>query len=288
MTNLKKAGLVAALVLPTIFTATSKSEAAKAVKNEDKAQAVNVRSEAKEADNIVGLINDDSSYEVIEANNGWLKINFDGNEAYVGQYWFDIVEEAKVKNPANFRKDDNLDSEIYQILKKDDVVEVKELADNGFVKVSFEGKEGYVHNTLLELSEEFVNANEKDAPVRAEANTNTQNTQQASASSEAPAQNYQASASQSYSAPQETYSEPAQSSYQVSSSSAKEIIAQRESGGSYNARNGQYIGRYQLSSSYLGGDYSPANQERVADQYVASRYGSWDNALAFWNNNGWY
>ena len=81
---------------------------------------------------------------------------------------------------------------------------------------------------------------------------------------------------------------PAQSAYTGSSSSAKEIIAQRESGGSYSATNGQYIGRYQLSASYLNGDYSPANQERVADQYVAGRYGSWDNALAFWNANGWY
>ena len=59
---------------------------------------------------------------------------------------------------------------------------------------------------------------------------------------------------------------------------AKEWIAARESGGNYGARNGQYIGRYQLSASYLGGDYSPANQERVADQYVASRYGSWSAA----------
>ncbi|MFV5784530.1 peptidoglycan-binding protein LysM, partial [Pediococcus acidilactici] len=30
------------------------------------------------------------------------------------------------------------------------------------------------------------------------------------------------------------------------------------------------------------------NQERVADAYVASRYGSWSAALAFWNANGWY
>lgn len=74
----------------------------------------------------------------------------------------------------------------------------------------------------------------------------------------------------------------------VNNSSAKEIIAQRESGGNYNAQNGRYQGRYQLDASYLNGDYSPANQERVADEYVAGRYGSWDNALAFWNNNGWY
>ena len=69
---------------------------------------------------------------------------------------------------------------------------------------------------------------------------------------------------------------------------AKEWIAARESGGNYGARNGQYIGRYQLSSSYLGGDYSPANQERVADQYVASRYGSWTGAQQFWQSHGWY
>ena len=69
---------------------------------------------------------------------------------------------------------------------------------------------------------------------------------------------------------------------------AKEWIAARESGGNYGARNGQYIGRYQLSASYLVGDYSPANQERVADQYVASRYGSWSAAQSHWLSNGWY
>lgn len=69
---------------------------------------------------------------------------------------------------------------------------------------------------------------------------------------------------------------------------AKEIIAQRESGGSYTAQNGQYYGRYQLTISYLNGDLSPENQERVADAYVLNRYGSWTGALAFWNANGWY
>ncbi|MHA8110577.1 aggregation-promoting factor [Lactobacillaceae bacterium Melli_B4] len=71
-------------------------------------------------------------------------------------------------------------------------------------------------------------------------------------------------------------------------SSAKAWIANRESGGSYTATNGQYVGKYQLSSSYLNGDYSAANQEKVADSYVASRYGSWDAAKAFWQSHGWY
>ena len=76
--------------------------------------------------------------------------------------------------------------------------------------------------------------------------------------------------------------------YTGDSSSAKEWIAQKESGGSYSATNYRYIGRYQLDSSYLGGDHSPENQERVADAYVAGRYGSWEAAQQFWLANGWY
>ena len=93
-------------------------------------------------------------------------------------------------------------------------------------------------------------------------------------------------APKSYSAPRTTTSYT--SSASGSEAAAKAAIAQRESGGSYSARNGQYIGKYQLTNSYLHGDYSAANQERVADQYVSSRYGSWSKALAHSNSYGWY
>ena len=73
-----------------------------------------------------------------------------------------------------------------------------------------------------------------------------------------------------------------------SEAEAKEWIAQKESGGSYRATNGRYIGRYQLTDSYLNGHHSAENQERVADAYVAGRYGSWTAAKNFWLNNGWY
>ena len=128
---------------------------------------------------------------------------------------------------------------------------------------------------------------------------------------QAPKTNYNYNVQRTYSAPvqqQRTYSyapaqkqttqvaQPAQtqattsytSNVSGSEAAAKAWIAGRESGGSYSARNGQYIGKYQLSASYLNGDYSAANQERVADQYVASRYGSWQNAQAHWQANGWY
>ncbi|OFK77715.1 peptidoglycan-binding protein LysM [Streptococcus sp. HMSC034E03] len=87
---------------------------------------------------------------------------------------------------------------------------------------------------------------------------------------------------------EETVTTASTSTVSGSEAEAKEWIAQKESGGSYTATNGRYIGRYQLTDSYLNGDYSAENQERVADAYVAGRYGSWAAAKNFWLNNGWY
>ena len=73
-----------------------------------------------------------------------------------------------------------------------------------------------------------------------------------------------------------------------SEQAARDWIASRESGGSYTAQNGNYYGKYQLSSAYLGGDYSAENQERVANSYMLNRYGSWANAKSHWLQTGWY
>ena len=94
----------------------------------------------------------------------------------------------------------------------------------------------------------------------------------------------QSVASQAPASTQSTYTSTASGS----DAAAKAWIAARESGGSYTAQNGQYYGKYQLSSSYLNGDYSAANQEQVADNYVANRYGSWTAAQQFWQSHGWY
>lgn len=121
----------------------------------------------------------------------------------------------------------------------------------------------------------------------------------------APAQNSQAqrhTPSYQQSAPAQTYRAPrhvpsyrvqnrsVQYSSKVSASANGGLasIAKAESGNSYTARNGQYIGKYQLSASYLHGDYSPANQERVARQYAISRYGSISAAAAFHQAHGWW
>lgn len=75
----------------------------------------------------------------------------------------------------------------------------------------------------------------------------------------------------------------------VDNSSAKEWIANKESGGSYTAANpsGAY-GKYQLMSFNLKYGTSPEGQERAADEYVANRYSTWDEAKSFWQSHGWY
>ena len=166
-----------------------------------------------------------------------------------------------------------------------------------------------------QASAQPAQAQTKQAPVASTQQTTqvqapVQQKQQTAVQAQAPKTNYNYNVQRTYSAPvqQRTYSyapaqkqttqvaQPAQtqattsytSNVSGSEAAAKAWIAGRESGGSYSARNGQYIGKYQLSASYLGGDYSAANQERVADNYVKSRYGSWSNAQSFWQANGWY
>lgn len=128
----------------------------------------------------------------------------------------------------------------------------------------------------------YVKEYAKEAPAQ---QTAPAQQQAAPVQEAAPVQQAQAAPVQQQAAPVQ---ETAPAAAPAATSSAKEWIAQKESGGSYSATNGQYIGRYQLSASYLNGDYSEANQERVADQYVTSRYGSWEGAQAFWQANGWY
>lgn len=125
-----------------------------------------------------------------------------------------------------------------------------------------------------------INANNGDAAVSTQQSAQT--TQQASQQQTTQQQTTQ-QASQ-----QQTMQTTQQAVASSSEQAARDWIASRESGGSYTAQNGNYYGKYQLSSAYLGGDYSAENQERVANSYVLNRYGSWANAKSHWLQNGWY
>ena len=134
-----------------------------------------------------------------------------------------------------------------------------------------------------------INANNGDAAVSTQQSAQT--TQQASQqqmTQQASQQQMTQQASQQQTSQQQTMQTTQQAVASSSEQAARDWIASRESGGSYTAQNGNYYGKYQLSSAYLGGDYSAENQERVADSYVLNRYGSWANAKSHWLQNGWY
>ncbi len=286
MKNLTKYALAAALVIPAVFTTTNKEvKADRLTINKKVADAVNVRESASETNNIIGLIKDENkSYEILDKANGWFKIDFDGKEAYVGTPWFNVTKETEVVSPANFRAEDNLNSEIYEVLDGGVKVEVVEVANNGFVKVKVKGKEGFIYNNLLKsFKEKKEQANNQAAKEVVYYNTDSQDE-----TYEAPAEEYYEE--QTYEAPAEEYYYEEEETYQGDSNWAKEWIAQRESGGSYTAYNpaGGYYGRYQLNPSLVSYGASPAEQEAAADNYVYQRYGSWEAAQNFWANNGWY
>lgn len=127
-----------------------------------------------------------------------------------------------------------------------------------------------------------INANNGDAAVSTQQSAQTTQ-QSAQTTQQAPQQQTTQQAPQ-----QQTMQTTQQAVASSSEQAARDWIASRESGGSYTAQNGNYYGKYQLSSAYLGGDYSAENQERVANSYVLNRYGSWANAKSHWLQNGWY
>ncbi|MDO5047588.1 MAG: SH3 domain-containing protein [Anaerococcus sp.] len=283
MNKFSKYALAAALVIPSVFALGGKEAKADSLTiNKDVAGAVNVRSSAAETNNIIGLIDDENkTYEILGRENGWFRINFEGNEAYVGTPWFNVRKETSVLSPTNFRSEPNLGSEVIEVLESGKTVTTLEDSQNGFVKVDVDGVVGYIYHNLLE------SYRAKQVPVKPQANTSTS---QQTSYNQAPANDYYYEEEVYYEEPANNYYQEEETSYQGDSNWAKEWIAQRESGGSYTAYNpaGGYYGRYQLNPSLISYGASPAEQEAAADAYVYQRYGSWENAQAFWANNGWY
>ena len=168
--------------------------------------------------------------------------------------------------------------EVYTVKSGDSLSKISQkfAGDNSMIDAIAE-KNSIADINRIYVGEQLTIPTSNDSSATTESNT-TENTASITET---------ATQEHTYVAPVETV-EVAPAATAPTSSSAKEWIAQKESSGSYTATNGRYIGRYQLDSSYLNGDYSAANQEKVAEQYVASRYGSWEAAKAFWEANGWY
>lgn len=134
-----------------------------------------------------------------------------------------------------------------------------------------------------EAKERAAKAAEAKAKADAEAKAKADAEQAAKAAAAKAEQEKQAQAAQSNQSTV-TYT----SNISDTEQSAKEWIANKESGGSYTAVNGRFYGRYQLDKQYLHGDLSAANQEKTVDNYVRNRYGNWIQAKSHWLKFSWY
>ena len=161
MNNLKKYTLLAALVLPTFFMASTNAEAARVSVDTEKAKEVNVTKEAKTSSKVLGKITADKEYKITGVNGDFLEIKFDGKKGFVETEKVKQYEDTLVISPANFRKEPSLDSEIYEVLDENIYVTVIDVLDNGFVKVKYKETEGYISLDLLQIYEDILKAQEE-------------------------------------------------------------------------------------------------------------------------------
>lgn len=277
---------------------------------------VNIRESASEEGKILGKLYADEAAAILSVDNGWALIESGSVKGYVTTAYLnmnltkDQVIESNGKLRAtilvdglNVRKEANEDAEVLTVVYENEKYKVLEVTDK-WVKISIPKEDivGYVSIELVKVSvsfEQAISIEEEQEIIRQQKEEERKKAEEAAkkkaeeeakkkAAAKKKAQKQASKKAKSSSSKAATSSKAPAANHSDAEKAAKEEIARRESGGNYNARNGKYIGRYQLNKNYLGGDYSPENQERVADRYVAKRYGSWQKALKFWNANGWY
>lgn len=243
---------------------------------------VNIRESADPESEVLGKLYNNKAAAVLSIENEWAQVESGSVKGYISTEYLNtnltkdqaIDNHGKVRatstvDALNVRTEPNTESDVITGVSTNDNNTLLEVLDDWVkISVSKSDVEGYVSSEYVDLSvsfEQAISIEEEQEIIRKQEEAKKK-------------------------AAEEAAKKKAAAQTSISTNSAKEEIARRESGGSYNAvsKSGTYIGRYQLHKSYLNGDHSPANQERVVENYVASRYGSWQKALSFWNANGWY
>lgn len=142
---------------------------------------VNVRSSDSETADRVGKAQKGDTYKLLEQKvNGWSKIMFEGKEAYIKSEYLQIVGEetastgttetvkedtisdaeaianspssgvARARDTVNVREKDSTDAGRVAMAYKGEEMTVIEKQSNGWTKVKFDGKTGYVKSEYLE------------------------------------------------------------------------------------------------------------------------------------------
>ncbi|WP_057543563.1 SH3 domain-containing protein [Paraclostridium sordellii] len=134
------------------------------------ATSLNVRSGPSTGHGIIGSLKNNEKVEVISESNGWSKIKYNGKEGYVSSTYLKDSNEGGTSKPdekpnvgtkikvvaatsLNVRSGPSTGYGIIGSLKNNEKVEVTS-ESNGWSKIKYNGKEGYVSSTYLKDSNE--------------------------------------------------------------------------------------------------------------------------------------
>ncbi|MDU6113051.1 MAG: SH3 domain-containing protein [Paeniclostridium sordellii] len=138
------------------------------------ATSLNVRSGPSTGNSVIGSLKNNEKVEVISESNGWSKIKYNGKEGYVSSTYLKDVNEGGNSKPnetpkpnpnvetktkvvaatsLNVRSGPSTGHGIIGSLKNNEKVEVIS-ESNGWSKIKYNGKEGYVSSTYLKDSNE--------------------------------------------------------------------------------------------------------------------------------------
>ena len=134
------------------------------------ATSLNVRSGPSTGNSVIGSLKNNEKVEVISESNGWSKIKYNGKEGYVSSTYLKDSNEGGTSKPdekpnvgtkikvvaatsLNVRSGPSTGHGIIGSLKNNEKVEVIS-ESNGWSKIKYNGKEGYVSSTYLKDSNE--------------------------------------------------------------------------------------------------------------------------------------
>ncbi len=152
-------------------------------------QVLNIRQDQSTSSAIIGKVNKNEKYEILEESDKWVKINKDNKQGWISKDYVIIEEDAttnQVTNVAqnkkvvtasklNVRNNIGTNSPIVSSLSKDTVVTVLETKD-GWDKISINNITGWVSNSYLtNYTQTNTNTNNNTATEQV-AQTNNQKT----------------------------------------------------------------------------------------------------------------
>ncbi|MDT3498616.1 cell wall-binding protein EntB [Bacillus toyonensis] len=112
------------------------------------ADVLNVREKPTTESKIIEKVKEGQKLKVINTEEGWSKIDLNGNELFVSSEFTKDVYHVTA-NLLNVRSEANTESEILGRLKKDDVIESTHQAKDGWLQFEYKGKTAYANVYFL-------------------------------------------------------------------------------------------------------------------------------------------